>query len=234
MQDKLGRLIKLVYKKWKSDSILAEQPHPDEEEMACFCEGKLSGQENNRIKLHLLSCDNCAEAFVTQFRLTDLKDSKVPEELINRMKNLIDQKDEPSPLEIFLQIRGEILELIDTAGDVLVGQELVPAPILRTRKIKDFKDEITIFKDFEDVRVQIKIENKGKELFDFRITVIDKNTQAAVKGIRVTVLKNNLELESYLSDTGVVKFEQMSLGSYTLEITCAGNKLATLLLDIKT
>ena len=59
MQDKLERLIKAVYRKWRSGNPKIEGAHPDEEMLACFLEGRLTPEENEGIKSHLISCNDC-------------------------------------------------------------------------------------------------------------------------------------------------------------------------------
>lgn len=234
MQDKLERLIKMVYKKWKSDSIQAHQLHPDEETLVCFLEGRLTERENDQIKSHLISCDDCAERVALQISLKEIEAKELPQELLPRIKDLVRPLEFPSMLEIILRLKEKVLEILHTTGDVLVGQELVPAPVLRSRQIKDFKDEVNILKDIQDIRVEIKIENKGGQAFNLIIKVRQKQTQEIIKDLRVTLLKDDLELESYLADSGTVTFEHVLLGKYKVEISTLENKLASILLDIKT
>jgi hypothetical protein len=234
MQDRLERLIKIVYKKWKQDEVkLGQVQHPDEEMLACFLDGSLSQEEAEQVKLHLLSCQPCAQAFAIQARLEKTQDKKVPQVLLEQVKNLLNQEASVPILEIFLRLKEKAIELINTTGDLLVGQELVPAPVLRSREIRDFKDEVTILKDFQDIRVEIKIENKGGEVFNLSLVVKQKQTQKVIKDLRATLLKDDLELESYLTDAGAVIFEHVLLGKYRLEISNIENKLASILLDIK-
>jgi len=233
MQGDLEKLIKSVFKKWQQDTVNAGSPHPDEQELACFLERRLREEESTKIKQHLIECDNCLEAFVTNFGIKDVKLRELPPELLSRVEKLWEFKEDPSPLEIVLKFKERLLELLNVTGDVLVGQELVPAPVLRSRSIKDFKDEVTILKDFKDIRVQVKIENKGKSNFNLSILVKQKNTQAVLKDLRVTLIKDDLELESYVTDSGSVTFEHVLLGKYRIEISSVEDKLASVLIDIK-
>lgn len=233
MHIKLEKLIKFAYKRWKVGNYHAHKTHPDEETLACFLEGRLNAQESQDIKLHILSCDSCAQSFAADFGLNNEPDNEVPQELIARVKNLVGEAAKTGALEIFLKAREKIIELLNTTGDILVGQELVPAPVLRSRKIRDFKDEITILKDFQDLRVEIKVENKGANIFDLNIIVRQKQTQKTIKDLRVTLLKEDLELESYITDSGVVTFEHVLLGRYRIEISSLEKQLASILLDIK-
>lgn len=234
MADKLERLIKVIYKKWKSGQQKAQPSHPDEEALACFSEGRLSREENERIKAHLISCDDCAEVFTLQVRLKPASVENVPAELLERMKKLVAAGEKAAILEILLLLKEKALEILNTTGDILVGQEFIPAPVLRSRQIKEFKDEVTILKDFKDITVEVKIENKRGRAFDLTVTVKDKPTHALIKDLRVTLLKDDLELESCLTDFGKIIFEHVLVGKYTVEISDIENKVASILLDIKT
>jgi len=207
--------------------------HPDEEAWVCFFEDRLSVQESERIKAHLISCEVCAEIFAIGIGWKAAPDKKVPEELIARIKKSVMPENKVSILEIILRLKEEALEILNATGDVLVGQEFVPAPILRSRQIKDFKDEVTILKDFQDIRVEVKIENKGAQSFDLIIIVKDKQAHRVIKDLRVTLIKDNLELESYLTDLSSITFENVLVGKYIVEISNIENKIAAIILDIK-
>ena len=234
MQENLEKLIKIVYKKWKLDQPKATQPHLDEETLACFIEGRLAPKENERIQAHLIGCERCAEAFAVSLKPEVRENQVVPEQLMQEVKRLIKEQDKLSILEIGLRFKEKAIEIMNTTGDILVGQELIPAPVLRSRKVKDFKDEVTILKDFKDIRVEVKIENKAGEAFDLTVLVKEKETQKIIKDLRVTLLRQDLELESYLNDSGKVIFENVLLGKYTVEISTLETKLASVRLEIKT
>jgi hypothetical protein len=234
MHDELERLIKMAYKDWKSEQLNNQEPHPDEETFACFLEDKLSPEEEEKIRAHLLACDTCAEIFSLQLKLKTGQLEDVPQGLIAQAKDLVQAAHEAPLLEIFLKLKEKALEVINTTGDVLVGQELVPAPLLRSRQIKDFKDEVIILKDFQDLRIEVKVEGCGTKAFNVTVTVKEKSTQKIIKDLRVTLIKDDLELESFLTDNGKVIFEHVLIGKYTLEISSVENKLACVLLDIRT
>jgi hypothetical protein len=233
MPNQLEKIIKVAYKKWKSEHLKADSVHPDEETWACFLEGRLTQEENERIKTHLISCDSCAEVLVTQVRLKPQPVKGLPEELLERVKNLVGAEDKLSVVEIVIMLKEKALEILSTTGDVLVGQEFVPAPVLRSRQLKEFKDEVTILKDFKDIRVEVKIENKQAQAFDLIVFVKDKQTQRIIKDLRVTLLKDDLELESYLTTSDKVIFEHTLAGKYIVEISNIENKIASILLDIR-
>ncbi|MDD4953744.1 MAG: zf-HC2 domain-containing protein [Candidatus Omnitrophica bacterium] len=234
MPEKLEKFIGLLYKNWRSQNPRArESAHPDEETLACFLEGRLPRNDAEVVRAHLLNCDRCAEIFALSLK-NQPQEIEVPEELLKRVKAMATPAQDTTLLEIILKLKDQFLEVINTTGDLLVGQELVPAPLLRSRSIKDFQDRITILKDFHDIRVEVKIENKAGKAFDLAITVRNRQTQKVIRDVRVTLIKDDLELESCLSDSGVVIFEHVLLGKYKIDISTVTQKLASVLLDIRT
>jgi len=232
MKDKIDRVIKALYESLRSVNK-KEMAHPDEESLVCFLENKLPSGEAESIKEHLIICDSCAEVAAMHIKLKPDEAKDIPEVLLRRAKDLVSQDAKQEILEIFLKLKEKALELLGTTGDILVGQEFMPAPVLRSRNITDFKEEITILKDFKDIRAEAKIENRKGKLFSLTIIVREKATQKVMKDLRITLIKNDIELESYLTDSGRATFEDVVLGRYTVEISSIDNKLASILLDIK-
>lgn len=234
MQDKFQRLIKVVYRNSRRDRVPKEEGHPSEEIMACFVEGRLSSEETEQIKRHIIGCEACAEIYTIQLKLENKNELEAPEDLISKLKSFVPHENKESALEIFLRIRGNLFELLNTNGDVLVGQELIPAPVVRSRKIKDFKDDVILLKDFDNIRVEVKIDNKGLTAFSLTVSVKEKHTSQAIKGSRITLLKDGLELESYVADSGKVVFDYVLLGSYTVHIFNTQHRFASIILEVKT
>ncbi|MFA5157089.1 MAG: hypothetical protein WC532_06860 [Candidatus Omnitrophota bacterium] len=233
MPNDLEKLIKLVYRKHKSGSPIPKE-HPDEETMACFVEGKLSPAEEQNIRRHLVECSLCAEVFLAQINLDISSAPEISDDLIIKTKSLFPQAKIIPVLEVLLQLKEGLMDLLATNGDVLVGQELIPAPVLRSRQIKGFKDEVLILKDFAGIRVEMKVEKRGGSAFGLSVSVRDKQNLRVIKDLRITLLKGDTELESYINDSGKVVFEHVTLGKYTVEIADLKEKLAAILLDIKT
>jgi len=233
MEEKIEELIRRAYRKYKLESASTEGSHPDEEDFALFLQGKLSGQEQSAVKEHILSCSDCSQVAASLLACQeDLKLETVPQDLISAAKVLVPGHRE-NLLEILLKVKASLLELVRTSGDVLIGQEVVPAGLLRSRNIKSFKDEVTILKDFNGLRVEIKIENKNGSRFDLFALVKERQTNRVIKGLRIALLKDNLELESYLTESGKVVFENIGLGKYSIEIANLDAKLAVVILEIR-
>ncbi|MFA5115317.1 MAG: hypothetical protein WC469_04550 [Candidatus Omnitrophota bacterium] len=235
MPESLEDLIKLVYRGWKAGRARKIREHPADEELVCLAEGRLSPKESRAVKSHLAECDECGSKFSAYVKLRLLPEGQLeaPLALKERLKALLVQNSGKPVLEIFLRFKEKMLELVSTSGDVLVGQELVPAPLLRARRIGDFKDGIDIFRDFEKIRVEVKIEKKGGGNFNLQISAKEKQTQRPLRDIRVTLIKDKLELESYLADSGGVNFENLTFGKYRIEISDTPGILASVVLDVR-
>lgn len=232
MQERLERLIRGGYRQWKSAHLKRQRLHPDEETLACFLEAKLSAKEKEEVMAHLVSCKSCSELLAIRQGLSESQDKEVSSFVLERAKSLVGQKAKADILEIFLKLKEEALEIINTSGDILVGREFVPAPVLRSRKAQGFKDGVVILKDFKEIRIEVKIENKRGKSFNLAVTAKEKKTQRLIPGLRITLLKGDLELESYLLSESAVVFENILLGKYTVEVSTIEDKLASILLDI--
>lgn len=233
MPEKLERLIRLVYRRSKPALPAGEGGHPDENDMVCFLEERLSREEKKRVQAHILTCDTCMENLAIQLRLDPVKEARVPLKLLKQVKDLVSQELNNPVLELILKLKDKAIEVLSSTGDILWKGELVPLPILRGRSIKDFKDEVTIFKNFKDKVVEVKIENIQGRAFKLNIKALDKFRRKIIKDLRITLLKGDLELESYHTDSGGVIFEHVLLGKYKVEIYSPDTLIASIILDIK-
>jgi len=233
MADNFEKVAQAVYRKWKKAGHFMGQEHPDEEQMACFLENKLNQAERSRIQEHLLGCSLCAEYLTTQIRIEKHVSQDVPPALLEKVKRMLESNSSENILEVFLKLKDKFLELVQTNGDVLLGQELIPAPILRSRQINEFKEEVSILKDMQLIRVLARMEYKNTKTFKLIITVKDKQSQKLCQDLRVILIKDGLELESYISESGSSVFDDVPAGSYTVELTQEAEIIAIIDLKVK-
>jgi hypothetical protein len=234
MSERIEKLARQIYGLWKKD-VAREMAsaHPDEETLACFLEARLSRQEAEQLKGHLLSCSRCAEIFSLQAALKEASSLAVPQDLLEAAKSLAGQSQQGAILEVVLRLKEKVIEVINSSGDILLGQELVPAPVLRSRAITELKDEISIFKDFKDIIVEAKIENRLGRAFNLAVSVKEKTSQRLLRDLRISLFREGRELESYLSEKGRVVFEDVLVGTYVVEIVSPAKKFAVIKLDIR-
>ncbi|PIQ88183.1 MAG: hypothetical protein COV73_00200 [Candidatus Omnitrophica bacterium CG11_big_fil_rev_8_21_14_0_20_43_6] len=233
MNNYFEQIAKVIYREWKAANRFTGRNHPNEETLACFLEDKLSLPDKKLIHKHLLSCDSCAEYLSTQLKIQTHLSLDVPAALLEKIKKSVGQDTRENLLEIFIHLKEKALEIVQTTGDVLLGQELVPAPVLRSRKINEFKEEVSILKDLQQVRVMAKIQNKTTKSFNLTITVRDKQVLKADKNLRVALIKDGVELESYVNESGSSFFEDILPGNYLVEISRQGQREAVIDLKVK-
>lgn len=234
MVNYLEKITKIIYREWKKGRSFKAREHLSEEDLACFFEGKFSVQDKEAVQEHLLSCDICAEYLSTQLKIQPHLSLDVPGQLLEKVKKLLGRETGENLLEIFLKLKDKAMEIIQTTGDVLVGQELVPAPVLRGRKIDEFKEEVNILKDLRQIRILAKIQNKDTKSFNLTITVKDKQSQKVCKNLRVTLIRDGIELESYITDSvGSSFFENILPGNYSVEVIREDQKEAVIDLQVQ-
>lgn len=227
-------LIRFIYRQWKKSQGLKAGAHPSEEDLACFLEGRLSAESKKEIQKHLLGCDICAEYLAVGLKGCLYLSQDVPEQLLEKVEKLLGQPARENLLEIFLKLKDKAIEIIRTSGDVLVGQELVPAPVLRSRKINDFKEGICVLKDLRKIRVLAKILNKNTESFNLTVTIKDRQGKKTADNLRITLVRDGVELESYIADSaGSSFFENLLPGNYLVEISQEGQSEAALDLRVR-
>jgi hypothetical protein len=232
MNGRIERLIAMAFDDWKKDGA-SGRAHPGEEEIACFLEGKLGRTDADRIKEHVAVCDACAELVVAGMSIPPGEELPVPEELLARARGLAVPSVNAQVLDIVLTMKTFGFSIISTTGDVLLGQEFVPAAVLRTRDIRDFKDEIVILKDFSEIRIEVKAQSQPGLGFNLSILARNKRNQKALKDVRISLFKEGVELESRVADTGRAVFEHVYPGLYSVEISGIKEKLARVSLEVR-
>ncbi|MDD5282443.1 MAG: hypothetical protein PHC37_03380 [Candidatus Omnitrophica bacterium] len=224
---------RVIYREWKGSSQSIDRGHPSEEILVCFLEDKLAQPEKDSIRGHLLKCDICAEYLSTQLKIEPHLSKDIPVPLLEKIRKVIGNNIKDNIFKIFLKLKEKSFEIIETSGDVLVGQELIPAPVLRSRQINEFKEELSILKDLQEVRVLARVESKNSKVFNLFITIKDKQGKGINKDLRITLIRDGVELESYISDAENSVFENISPGNYSVEVTDKSGLLAVIDLKVR-
>ncbi|TAM40017.1 zf-HC2 domain-containing protein [bacterium] len=226
MPNYFEKIIGVIYRQKRGSGSFMTGEHPDEEALASFLEDKLPHKDRLLIEKHLVSCSSCAEYVGIQLKMESGLAKEVPGLLLQKVKRLVIDDNKDSLLEIFLKLKEKAIEIIQTSGDVLVGQEFISAPVLRSRRIKDFREEVVILKDLQSIRVEARLKNNNAKSFDLAVSARDKQSQELIRDLRVTLFKGGLELESYASEAASVIFRDILPGVYTAEVTKSGEKVA--------
>lgn len=235
MQDKIERIIEAVHRLWQSRHASGGSGHPDEETLACFRDKLLSPEEYRTIEQHVAQCQRCAELFGLAVKMAPDASVEVPPEVGERLRALVGVPKSPAQLcaEICVALGTKTLEIIATTADVLVDQEVIPGAVLRSREVREFRDEVVVLKDVRDMRLEVRIAAKSSACAAVSVVVKERQTLVLIKNIRVRLVKEGVELESYAGDSGRVCFEDVRPGRYTLEILEEGTAAAAVVIDIR-
>jgi hypothetical protein len=229
---KIEEVIKMIYQFYRKRRNQANSPCPDEETLVCFSEGRLSRSESEGVEDHLISCSRCADV-VSLFCRRLKEEREVPEFLIKRAKGLIKPSSLPNILEVILALKEKAFQILRASGDIIMDNEIVPLPVLRSRQITDFPEEARLIKEFEDLKITIHIQKRGKDRVRVNVNLVDKISLLPIGELRLTLIKDAEEIESYEAVAGNVAFDNLSFGRYIIEILRQGNKLGAINLEIK-
>ncbi|MFA6217661.1 MAG: hypothetical protein WDL87_08455 [Candidatus Omnitrophota bacterium] len=234
MQEKSRRFIKSVYSLWKKHHYDPGQAHPDAVTFACFFEGSLSKQESHEFKQHIVLCVTCAEKVAAHVSLGEFEHAFVPPELLLSLRSRLSERISRYILEIWLILKSKTLKLLDTTGKVLSGDEFIPAAVLRSSKTVEFQDELIVCNEFNDLRVEIRIENKYPRNPRVSVLVKDMSSKNILqKETRVALVREGVEVESYAVVSGKACFEDVVAGNYTLVIFIDNEAIASILLNMQ-
>ncbi|MFA6384529.1 MAG: hypothetical protein WCY10_04070 [Candidatus Omnitrophota bacterium] len=231
MSGRIERFIAMAFDDWKK-----ERPdpsgHPGEEEIACFLEGKPGKKDADDLRKHLISCDACVQLLAAFLHPQQAVEVDVPAAILERARAMVADGQTMPVLEIVLRARDFGFEVIKTTGDILFGREFIPAAILRSRHMADFKDEIVVVKDFPESRIEVNIHTGSGAGFRLGIFAKDKKTQQPLQNLRVTLCRDDIELESLITDMGKTVFEHVATGRYSIEVTGRNCAVARVVIDV--
>lgn len=210
-----------------------------EEDITCFIDNKMEEAEMEELCAHILSCKKCADDLRDHFLVIRSIEGKglldTPTELIESAQSLVDEEVGQNILDIVLNFKERAIELVRTTGEALMEQQLVPVPVLRnTVENKELQNEIKIVKTFGNILTEVNIEKKRSDLANIVIRVTKKTTNKKAEGLRISLVKNDRELESFLAEEGKVKFEEIKPNNYRVLITKDNKKLGLVNISIKT
>jgi len=235
---KIEKLLKIAYKKVASQ--FKGKPASEcltEESMACFFDGKLLGEELNMFNEHILSCKKCAMTLKHNITIsrTMKEEVSVPPHLEKLAKSLVSEEAGLNIFDLVINFTNESIELIRTTGNVLMGPELVPAHAFRSSGENDkLSNEIKITKALSDVIAEIGIEKQRLDLANIVVRLTEKETNKKAKEIRVSLIKDDRELQSYLVENGKVKFEEVKASDYKIYLTKDEKKIGLITITITT
>ena len=223
-------LVKGVYGRFLEKRALAKSKCLSEEELALFLQGDMEERPSRRVEAHIALCGRCAEIAALYCKADELQEQAVPEQVIEKAKALSGER---LIFEVALRLKEKFMELLKTTGDVIRRGDMAPVPVLRGRGISELKEEISLVKEFEEIRIALKLDKKDKDRVRISVVLSEKASLRPITDLRVALFRKSLELESYFARSGAAVFEGLTYGLYTLEISRRDNRIGIIKLEIK-
>lgn len=204
-----------------------------ETELGALLEGRLSEEEKNAFFNHIFTCRDCRDEFISITGALVQKDSpefgEVPQHLIEKAVDLFPEKE--SVFDIVISTVKEGIDLIFSGDDFEMSAPAF-AGSLRGKKSKH-PEIVVLKKSFEDMDVELDIENVGGDLCDIRLAVDDIRRKILMNTLRVELISGERELASNLLENGETVLEDIGTGNYIIKIKKNGRIFGEIALKIK-
>lgn len=190
---------------------------PNEEILADFLEGRLSGRQQARIESHLAACDDCRQQVGVYLQLTHPESAVepvvAPDYLADKAVRLVaGQADAERARPLFQGTRRLAARGIALLEQLVPANGLQPAPVRGAGTILSER-RISRQKQFEDLTVTIEIERSDDDLALIRVLPTGK---AADQPVRVALIQGGREIVSMTLATDPLAFDDIAFGIYTL------------------
>ncbi len=234
-------LIKEAYKSLKSKK-LAGKPvwHPSEEDMACYNAGLLSDREKKKVLNYIVSHDKDEESLRHSFLLgPDLSGRKAedaPESLVRKAKQLVPSTMDENALDAVVEFAGNIARVIRTTGTILTGAaegKLAPAAAFRDTDAQAECREIELSKAVNNHIIDVKITRIKKGLANLTVYIKNKKSGKPSSEERISLVSEDRELRSSLTDMGKVEFDNIKLKDYKINLIRKGEPYCVVILSLR-
>lgn len=233
--ENMTTLIKEAFKRLSSKKSPSKGPCPSEEDMACFTSGLLDEKEKGGI-LEYISAAEDDEAIVSSFliapEVSAKEYTKVPAALAARAKDLVPKPGNLEVLEVMAEFAEDMVRLIKTTGTILTSPAVL-VPAYRDGAAEAVNKGIEISKAVDTYLINIKIMRIKKNLANLIVTLKNKRTKKFSSGERISLVHEDRELRSSLTDMGEVEFDQIKLDDYQLDVVRAGERYCLARLSLK-
>ncbi len=211
---------------------------PDDETVACYIDGLLPLKEKASIDKHLMACSDCQEAFAIHKEVADQQKvgvlAPVPEYLVEAAKNIRAGQKGVNFLDIAVTVVEDFVQGLKTTGDIIagVGQDLQYAGAMRGAN-EEKVSSVVVRKVIEDVCVEVEVSRSTGDLSNVVLRVSDNVRKTPRTDLRATLILDDTELKSYVTEGGTRSFENLRPGKYVIQIADIKKILGVVGLEIK-
>jgi len=237
----IEKWIKEAYRSLKEEK---SSPAParglSEEDMACCASGLFGKGEEERFLEKAVLNTGEEEALKNSFVLSPDAHAGVvkgaPAPLVDKVKRFVSSPVEESVLDAVVEFTGDVARVIKTTGTVLTyaaGRQLAPAAVFRGSGQTPGSKVVEISKTLKSHLVDVKIAKIKKNLANLTVQIKNRKNGALSSGDRVSLLYNNRELRSSLTEKGKVEFENIKFRKYSINLIQKGEPRCVAVLSLK-
>jgi len=198
---------------------------PTDEMLADYIDGRLSEEERSQVEEHLSVCNDCLEELVVANSLVRggvrVHTDQAPVEVTERAVRLVQKSNPALSGSLSQRLRRFIEAFRSTVSHYWGWKEWRLEPI-RGSKIRVAEDVIFLRKTFRDLEAEIEVEKTAENKASIHVRL---HQHGNGKITRVTLMRGEREISSYLANGASVLFEDIPFGHYNLTFTVDGTML---------
>ena len=199
---------------------------PDEETLAQFLSGDLAGGAREGIEAHLAQCSACVDDLVAAYKSgAAIYMEKAPRRLVARAMALLAGKE--APVDLAVRLVKDSIELLNTSARVISN------PISAVRgEVKSAKgNALQVEQEVGRFRVAVELDLKEPGVCQVVANVTEESGKPA-EGVRLSLSAGDREQASFLTRGGVVVFDRIAPGEYSIAVSEAGNAVGRIRLNL--
>jgi len=204
-----------------------KDPCPDDETLAAFIEGKLPEQRHREISLHFLTCPKCRDYVAAAWGQIP-KRLRVPVEVIKKAAEILPA--EESAWEVVVKFTSDFVEVIKNTG--ARTQYFAPAYASARSDRVCQSSLVAVSENIGGIETELEIERLDSGEGELKVN-FKESGGIPNPPLRVTLKKNNKELESCIASRGSTVFEKVPIGAYDISISRKGISLGEITLEMK-
>jgi hypothetical protein len=223
-EKKLAAMLKRVGS--RAQVPVARDGCPDEEVLAVYLGGAADVAAGSRIEEHLSLCSFCVHDIVAAYGAARSdKLVSVPARLIERASALVTAWE--TLFDLTVRLIKDSIEIVSTSARVVP----TPMPILRGEPQASPGNMLQVEQEVGRFRVAVELDLTGTGTCQV-VANVKEASGAPTEGVRLSLSSSDREQSSFLTRHGLVVFDQIAPGEYSIAVSEAGNYLGKIRLNL--
>lgn len=199
---------------------------PDEETLALFLAGNLAERARSEVETHLTSCSFCVEDLVAAYKSGELAVTEnTPQRLVARALALMPRRE--SLFDLAARLVKDSIELVSTSARVVSA----PNPVVRGAAAPMVGNSLQVEQEVGRLRVAVELDLSEAGMCQVVANVREESGVPA-EGVRLSLSSGEREQASFLTRGGVVVFDRISPGEYSIAISESGSVVGRIRLNL--